>query len=474
MTVSDDLHRLSATQALALFRTRALSPVALTHAVIAQAERTEGVINALSYRMFDQAIAQAKEAEARYLGQGPAPRPLEGLTTAIKDADCIAGLPTSRASLTSDAAPQATTSLVNSRIIDAGGIVHARSTTPEFSCAAFTHSRKWGVTRNPWQPDYTPGGSSGGAAATLAAGSAALATGSDIAGSIRIPASCCGVVGFKPTRGRNPVDPPFNLDFYCHTGPLGRTVGDTMLLQNIMCGPDPSDPAALSPGLTLHQDMRGIAGMKIAWSMDLGFYEVDDNVARNTRAALATLSDLGATLVEVDLPWGWDINDVVMCPLRTIFGASIAPLLADKADLLTSYARAFAEDSLRGHPADFHNALTIAGERGQFFSNLMAEFDMFVCPTTAIPAVPADFDHSRDPLVINGKSVPPTLGWVMTPVFNMLSTHPVLSVPSGKSPAGVPTGVQFVGKPFADQDVFRAAFACEAAQPALFGQVAPL
>ncbi len=123
------------------------------------------------------------------------------------------------------------------RILDAGGIVHARTTTPEFSCAPVTWTKLWGVTRNPWHPDYSPGGSSGGSGAALAAGSTTLATGSDIGGSIRIPASFCGVVGFQPPYGRVPEVEVFNLDHYCHEGPMARTVADCALLENVIAGP---------------------------------------------------------------------------------------------------------------------------------------------------------------------------------------------------------------------------------------------
>ena len=189
--------------------------------------------------IFSQAHEAAKNAELSYLGKGEPPRPLEGLCVAVKDSGHIKGQPTSAGSLLSDDTPQSQTSPINQRVLDAGAIVHARSTTPEYSSAVVTWSRRWGVTRNPWNLDITPGGSSGGAAATLAAGSSTLATGSDIGGSIRVPASCCGVVGYKPPRGRNPVDPPFNLDPYCHTGPLGHTVSDVMMFQNLLSGPAP-------------------------------------------------------------------------------------------------------------------------------------------------------------------------------------------------------------------------------------------
>ncbi len=198
------------------------------------------------------------------------------------------------------------TSPNNERILKAGGIVHARTATPEFSCSSVTHTRLWGVTRNPWNLKFTPGGSSGGSAASLASGTTPIATGSDIGGSIRIPASCSGVVGYKPPYGRNPDDPPFNLDPYCHTGPLARTVADAILLQNVMCGPSPADIASLRPKLRLPMQYKPIKGWRIAYSIDLGFYNVDKDVVANTKAALDVFRSLGATVEEVDLGWTID------------------------------------------------------------------------------------------------------------------------------------------------------------------------
>ncbi len=169
------------------------------------------------------------------MGKGSQPlHPLDGICIAVKDSDHVAGQPTSGGSLLWEDVPQPVTSPIDQRVLEAGGIVHARSAAPEYSCAAVTWPKRWGIPRNPWNPDMTPGGSSGIACAALAAGSTTLATGSDIAGSIRIPAACFGVVGYKPPRGRNPVDAPFNLDGYCHIGPVARTVADTLLFQNLL------------------------------------------------------------------------------------------------------------------------------------------------------------------------------------------------------------------------------------------------
>ena len=176
--------------------------------------------------------------------------------------------------------------------------MHARGATPEFSSAAFTHSRLYGITRNPWNTDYSPGGSTGGGAAALAAGSAMLATGSDIGGSIRIPATFSGVVGFKPPYGRVPVEPPFNLDHFCHDGPLARTVSDCALLQNVIAGPHPSDPVALRPKLRIPAELGGIEGWRIAYSLDLG-YRVGPEVRAGVIEAVEGLREAGAIVEEV-------------------------------------------------------------------------------------------------------------------------------------------------------------------------------
>ncbi len=184
--MSDDLCYLTAAAALDLYARRELSRVELMRATIDRIEAVDGSVNALPIRFFDRALEQARCAEARYAGRGRRPRPLEGLPVAVKDEVEVEGQPATEGSLLlKDHVADHTAACVQ-RIIDAGGIIHARSATPEFSCAAITHSRLWGVTRNPWNQAYSPGGSSGGSGAALAAGMASLATGSDIGGSIRI------------------------------------------------------------------------------------------------------------------------------------------------------------------------------------------------------------------------------------------------------------------------------------------------
>ncbi|MGD9743232.1 MAG: amidase, partial [Dongiaceae bacterium] len=225
-----DLCYITASEALARFKARTLSPVELMHALIARADRVEKKVNAFTYRFYERALDAAKRAEAKYTRTDGRPRPLEGLAVAIKDETTIKGERTTFGSLVHKDDVDTRTAPPAELIFQAGAIMIARSTAPEFSCAPICHTRLWGTTRTPWNLAFSSGGSSGGAGAALAAGITTLANGSDIGGSIRIPASACGVYGYKPPYGRNPDSAPFNLDWYNHAGPMARSVADCALL----------------------------------------------------------------------------------------------------------------------------------------------------------------------------------------------------------------------------------------------------
>ena len=461
---SCDLSYTGAVDALRLFRTRKLSPVELMDAVIARAGQVAPTVNPFSQTFFDQAREQAVRAEARY-ASGARTRALEGLPLAIKDEETIKGLPASSGSIAfRDQIGEETTYIVE-RCLRAGAVMHVRTTTPEFSCAAVCHTRLWGVTRNPWNTAFTPGGSSGGSGAALAAGATTLATGSDIAGSIRIPSACSGVVGFKPPYGRNPQGHIFNLDFYCHSGPMARSVADCALLQNVMAGPHPRDIATVRPKLRLPLDFKPVTGMRIALSMDLGYVEVDEDVRRNTMAAVDKLRDAGAVVEECDLAWTPRILTAAMNYLGHLFGNTIAPAMRRHRHELMPYVVDFAEFGARTTGEDFIESLNIAGELYDTLGPLLERYDALLCPTNALAAVPAEHDPASDKVRINGTEVDPMLGWVMTYPFNIMSRCPVLSVPSGLDRNGVPTGLQIVGRTYDDATVFRVGAAVEAAEP---------
>lgn len=460
-----ELCYLPAAEALRLFRTRELSPVELTEAVLARAERVEPRINAFAETFYEQALNQAKAAEARYAGRTEPTRALEGLLVAVKEEAPIAGQRNTLGSLPlRDVVAEHTAAFVQ-RILDAGGIVHARTTTPEFSCAPVTWTKLWGTTRNPWHTGFSPGGSSGGSAASLAAGTTTLATGSDIGGSIRIPASFSGVVGFKPPYGRVPELEIFNLDHYCHEGPLARTVADCALLENVIAGPHPSDVASLRPKLEIPAELGGVAGLRIAFSPDLSCYQVDADVAANTQTAAGRLREAGAVVEEITLPWRLaDINRAASIHFGMIFGPSIRELYEQHADDFTSYGRRFMADSDQISKDDFVAGLELEARIYAPLGELLDEYDALICPTFAVPALPAEYDVA-DPLSVNGQPCTDWLDVLMTLPFNIASRCPVLSVPSGLSRDGVPTGLSVVGRTYDDVTAFRIAAAHEARFP---------
>jgi amidase len=465
--LTSDLHYLPAAEALRMFRARELSPVELMKAVIARVEAVDPMVNALCHRFFDRALDQARTAEARYMGHGEPPRALEGIPTAIKEEEPVAGEPWTQGSLLYKDLVAEESSCFAQRVLDSGAIVHARSTAPEFSCAAFTQSRIWGITRNPWNPDYAVGGSSGGSAAALASGTATLASGSDIAGSIRIPASFCGVVGFKPPYGRVPQLPPYNLDTYCHCGPLARTVADCLLFENALAGPHPDDVVSLRPKLELPEQLEGVKGMRIAISTDLGDWPVDDEVRRNTLDMAAGLREQGAVVdeVELHLPQA-EIMRAIAIHFHLGFGADVATWTAKHPELVTSYALDFPRWAARNAAGGTQTEkLGLEGHLYPRLSQVLERYDALICPTCGTRGLKAGDDYVGHGLEVGGQAVDFYLEGILTPVFNVFSRCPVLNVPSGFADNGVPTGIQIVGRTYDDLTTFRVGAACERARP---------
>jgi amidase len=466
--MSDELHYLPATEALRRFRDRGLSPVELLDAVIARAEAVEPTVNALCHTFYEQAREQARAAEARYAGQGEPPRALEGIPVAIKEEEAVAGQPWTQGSLLYKDLVADHTSPFAQRMLDAGAIVHARSTAPEFSCAGFTQSRIHGITRNPWNPDYGVGGSSGGSGAALAAGTATLASGSDIGGSIRLPASFCGVVGFKPPYGRVPQEAPFNLDTFCHCGPLARTVADTALYENVLAGPDPTDIVSLRPKLELPQTFAGVEGLRIAVSVDRGgSWPVDADVRANTLAAAEALRSAGALVEEVDLVVPRDkVQRATAIHFHLAFGAWIGSECAAHPDETTAYARRFAEWAAQeAEGGTFLEELELEGALYPPVGTLLERYDALLCPTVGTVGLLADDDYTETRLEVDGETLDYYFASMLTPVFNVMSRCPVLNVPSGFAANGVPTGLQIAGRTYEDETVFRVGAALEQVRP---------
>ncbi len=460
----DELCYLPAVEALALFRARRLSPVELLDAVIARAERVEPAINAFAFTYYDEARAAARRSEARYAKTGHRLRALEGLPIAVKNEMDLKGKVTDNGSLYLEGRVGTETHFSVERLLRAGAIVHARTNAPEFSCAGVCNSRLHGVTGTPWNPAFTAGGSSGGAGAALAAGTTPLATGSDIGGSIRIPAAACGVVGFKPPHGRNPDNTAFAYDAYAALGPMARTVADAALMQNVMCGPHPLDNASLRPRYRLPLEPAGIEGWKIAYSIDLGFFEIEEGVRRNTLAALDALRDLGATVDEVEVGWDEEADRAAQNYLDHLFNGMIAAWVDSDPSKASGWATYCADQHRKVGVAAFMHAYDVQMRWGRRLGRVLDQHHVFVCPALGSHHIPAD--HQPDqPVIVNGRSVDVLYGWSLAHPFNMMGRCPVLSVPSGLADDGLPTGIQIVARQYDDARVFRLGAALEAVRP---------
>lgn len=465
-----DLHYMSAGEALKLFRTKELSPVELMTAVIERAEALDAEVNALCHTFFDEALAQARLAEARYAGKGEPPRALEGISLAVKEHEPVAGQPWTSASLLYKDLVATETSCFVQRTIDAGAIVHARTTGPEFGAAVLTRSRIWGPTRNPWNLRYDVGGSSGGSGAALAAGTATLATGSDLGGSIRIPASFTGVVGYKPPYGRVPSEPTGNQDTYLHYGPMARTVGDTILLQNVIAGPDDSDIASLRPKLELPSTYPSVVGMRIALSIDFGGWAVDQEVRRNTYELAEALRSAGAIVDEVPLVLPRDkVNraaGIHISSLRLADG-SWDEFLAENRDLISNeLVWTSGRHRSHGEGATIEEGWEIEQELYAALTAVFRSYDALISPTVATSGLLADEDYPDDfRVMVDGEALEGPFDAMMTMPFNVMSRCPAISVPSGFASNGVPTGLQIVGPTYSDEVVFRVAAAVEEVRP---------
>ncbi len=458
-----DLCYMTATEAVAAFKAHTLSPVELLKAIIARCEQLEPKVNALTYTYFDRALEQAKAAESEYTRRGGQPRPLEGVTVAIKDFHPVKDeITTFGSKIYRDYRPDHTAPTVQ-RLLDAGAIMHCRTTTPEFAHTGMTASPLWGITRNPWNLEYTPGGSSGGAGAAVAGGMTTLADGTDGGGSIRIPASLTGNVGYKPPFGRNPLDLDHPLETILHYGPITRSVSDAALMQNIMSGPHLDDICTVREKVVLPEAPEGIKGWRVAYSMDLGFYSVDPEVRRNTLSALDVFKSLGCTVEEVSLGWNWGVNNAWM----TYWTVFFAGLLGDKLPRwryeMTDGLVRMIESGAALSADRFYRINLVRGEMYKTLGPILENHDVLICPTTALPSVKHDYDPTNPNFTIDGERVPASIGWYMTMPFNLVSQCPVIAVPTGFAASGIPTGMQIVGKTFDDLSVFRAASAYEKA-----------
>lgn len=429
-------------------------------AVIARGDVAEEELNPFTARYSERAIDAAEEAERHYR-EGTI-RPLEGVPVAIKELTPVSGQQHTLASLALRGNVAGETAPIAQRLLDAGAIIHARTTTPEFGCASFTRSHLYGETRNPWNPALSPGGSSGGSAAALAAGAATLATGTDSAGSLRLPAASCGVVGLKPSFGVVPSPIPFGLETAHHDGPMARDPEDVALAMGVISGPCASAPNQARPAPSLADLGAGVEGWRVARLTAIGGLDVDPDVSAGVDATARALADGGAEVEEVDLGWTYEaIIEATKLHYAASYGPTVRRMAESAPGLLTPYALAFAAEveryaTLPGFVVDGRARVAA------LWRPLMEAFERYrllLCPTQAMPAPELDEEYLDRGPVIAGREQPDR--WIVgtTVAFNLCCWCPAISVPSGFAANGVPTGVQLVGRPYADGEVLRAAAA---------------
>jgi aspartyl-tRNA(Asn)/glutamyl-tRNA(Gln) amidotransferase subunit A len=456
-----DLHYLSATEVLRAFNAKELSPVEVFDAVAARADAVEPSLNSLIERDVDASRAQAVAAEERYAAGAPV-GVLDGLPVVMKEEQPIVGRPMSLGTMFSDGWVCEETHPLVQRTMDAGAIVHARSTTPEFCCAGFTHSKLWGITRNPWNLDYSPGGSSGGSGAALAAGTGYLASGSDIGGSIRIPASFCGVVGYKAPYGRVPAMSPWNLDSYAVDGAMARTVADCALFQNVIAGQHPSDHVSM-PKVTIPDELGDVKGMRIALAVTLGDFPIEPEIEANTRAFAYALRAAGAIVDEIEIPILLaEAQSAALAHWGSMMGPSMAEIGPLDDERFTDYARMFIELSNAEYTRiGVYGAAQLEGKIQMTIGAAFDNHDALICPTIGTTGFIAGEPYTENRLTVAGREIELYLLACQTVPFNIASRHPVLSVPSGRAANGVPTGVQVVARPYDDVTAFHVGAAAE-------------
>ena len=410
----------------------------------------------------DEERARAGAAAADdHLARGYPVGSLHGLPFAVKDTHDVAGWRTTYGSaLFADHVPHRD-DLVVERIRRAGAVLLGRTNVPEFAAGSHTFNRVFGTTRNPIDPSRSAGGSSGGAAAALAAGMVPLADGSDMGGSLRNPASFCGVVGLRPSLGRVPSWPAANQwETTSVSGPLARTVGDVALLLSVMAGPDPRVPMALAqPGHTFAPPLHGsLVGRRVGWTRDLGgLFEVDDRVAAVVEEAGRTMVRAGAHVYSGHP----DLTAADEC-FRTLrawhFQAAYGDLLRAHPDEI----KASLADNIRaGEPltgADVARAYQQRTALAETMREFFTDYDLLAMPVSQVPPFPAEEEY---PTVINGKPMDDYLSWMRSAYVITVTGCPAISVPAGRTPEGWPVGVQLVAPHGHDRRLLEVAAAFE-------------
>lgn len=457
--MNDPISELPAIRMTQLFRARELSPVEVAEAALARIGALDGEINAFCLVDEDATIAAARRSEARYLRHRPL-GVLDGVPVAVKDMFLTRGWPTLKGSKIFDPdQPWELDSPAVAALRRNGFVPAGKVTTPEFAWKAVTDSPLTGITRNPWDPQTTPGGSSGGSAAAVALGIAPLALGTDGGGSIRIPAAFTGVVGLKPTQGRVPFWPPSSFGNLAHPGPMTWTVEDAALLLNVMAEPHFGDTTLPPSAVDYLAALDGrVEGLRVAYSRTLGYVEVEPEIARAVDAAVKVFAALGAYVEEADPGFPNPEESFE----RLFYGGaanSMRALGPDQRRLMDPALVEVAEWAERLSALDYLAALNEQRALTEQMNRFHQRYDLLLTPAMPIAAFAAG--HEVPP----GWNRPHWPSWTpFTYPFNM-SGQPACSVPCGFTAAGLPVGLQVVGPRHRDALVLRAAHAYQIADP---------
>lgn len=465
-----DLCYTPATELAVKYRSKALSPLEVVKNSLQRIDEVNTELNCFCFTYPDEAIKKAQAAEQAFI-KGNA-RPLEGIPVAIKDFTPTKGKVTTRGSkLLKNWVPDWNPVLVE-RLEAAGAILVGKTTTPEFATSGFTDSPLWGTTRNPWNRSRTTGGSSGGSGAAVASGCVPFAEGTDMGGSVRIPAALCGVVGHKPSLGRIPMDIIDTV--YCnisHFGPLARSVSDAALFLDQVQGEHACDIQSLPRCELPIPTPTDVRGMRFAIDVTLGFCAVESGVEANLRTSADALREAGAIIDEVDLGWDSRIVD--------LWNGTWAIFMAAAYDNLTDVPLDENRERMceglvslieQGRTIDAVTARKWEFERSAYWRRLGAVLDshhVLLCPTMAITAPSVEMRDS-DFGKVNQQGLLECMD--MTAAFNYMGQCPVLSVPSGFS-AGLPTATQIVARRWDDALALRIGAAIEKSVP--WAQIRP-
>ncbi|MBC8281390.1 MAG: amidase [Chloroflexi bacterium] len=462
--MSAELAFMSAVELAKNIREKKVSSLEATENFFQRIDQLDSKLNSYLTLCRDQALADARAADAA-VQQGAELGPLHGVPISIKDLETTKGVVTTMGSaIFRDRVPDMD-SIVVERVKASGAIILGKTNTPEFGQSGTTENKLGEPCRNPWNTERTPGGSSGGAAAALAAGLCTLSMGTDGGGSVRIPASFTGLFGIKPTQGRVPRFGGYgrpSANHFSQSGPITRTVADSALLLQVIAGPDTRDVTSIrqqAPDFSANLG-AGVNGMRLAWSGDFGYAAVDPEVEEITKKAAMAFTGLGANVEDANLQLE-DPFETFWNIFSTAAYTSYGHLLADHRDDLSDIGLMSIEHGQQTTGADMSRAIYEVDRLGRRMEEFFDNFDLLLTPTMAVPAFPID----QRPSVIGGKTVEPFWGFLPFTYPINISGQTAASVPCGFSSDGMPIGRHIIGPRGSEAKVLQASAAFEQAHP---------